>query len=153
MRQSPVSAQIDDVLPTATDGGGATLEQRTRDFVFKFNSSMSADSKVVLEAVRKFYAGQVDFYGKQFDNDEIAQDKANLVARWPKRNYQAPNDEMTVNCYPDANICEVNSVVYWKVASVKRNKTASGVSQTVLRVDFNSGQPKITCEYGEALKR
>jgi uncharacterized caspase-like protein len=142
-----------EALPKAKEGSSATLEQRTRDFVLKFNSSMSADAQVVFEAVREFYAGQVDFYGKQFDNEAIAQDKANLVARWPKRNYQAPNDEMAIECYSDANVCDVNSIVYWNVASAERNKTASGVSQTILRVDFNSGQPKITFEHSQALKR
>lgn len=131
----------------------AQLDRRAREFVLRFNAAFSAAPDVALTAVRNLYAANVDFYGKPFTVDQIVRDKSGLIARWPQRTYQAPENEISTNCDASIQICNVRSVVYWSVSSAERNKSASGVSQTDLQIDFRSGKPRIVYEVSQALKR
>ena len=151
--QQPPQPQTFAALPQPVEDPAAQLDRRAREFVLRFNAAFSAAPDVALDAVRRLYASNVDFYGKPFTLDQIVRDKSGLIARWPQRTYQAPENEISTNCNAAVRICNVRSVVYWSVSSAERNKSASGVSQTDLQIDFRSGEPRIVYEVSEALKR
>ncbi|MCG6857587.1 MAG: caspase domain-containing protein [Salaquimonas sp.] len=129
------------------------MEQSARQFVASFNAALSAPADQSLKSIYNIYAARVDFYGKSFSTADIVRDKAGLIDRWPQRSYRAPENEMSIYCNPAANSCNVSARVYWSVASAARGKSASGVSQTDLKLDFSSGAPRVVYENSETLSR
>ncbi|MCB1462193.1 MAG: caspase family protein [Nitratireductor sp.] len=131
----------------------AQLENAARQFVAGFNAAFSAPADQAVASVYNIYAAQVDFYGKTFSVADIARDKAGLIARWPQRSYRSPENEMSIFCNPVANSCNVSTRVYWSVSSAARGKTAGGISQTDLKLDFSSGAPRVVYENSQTLSR
>lgn len=125
------------------------MERDARQFVQRFNQVMSGPADIALSQLDRFYLQSVRFYGKLFSLNDIVADKRKLMTRWPQRDYQVPDSEVSVLCDRASQTCDVQTTVYWSVYNQSRNQHANGVQRTYLELDFSEGVPKVAFEDGE----
>jgi len=140
------------VVPQAADQLRA-MEAQARALVERFNTTFSGPMEQALADLPTIYAEGVDFYGKYFSLADIADDKRKLMERWPERYYSAPGEQVSVFCNVGTRSCDVSAIVSWQVSSAARGKSAQGVSQTDLRIDFTASGPRVVYENSQAVAR
>gem|GEM_PF-2468218 len=150
--QSIASATMPDVgevataSPTTSDIAPAekAVAARTLDYFATWSAPDDGDG----QAVRKYFANFVKFYGSVIDLDTLMQKNAQFCRRWPERTYTVRPGETTVSC--DAtNTCTVRGVVDWSAASEVRGAHSTGVAEFLFT--FRNGL--IEAESGKVLSR
>ncbi len=104
----------------------------------------------VAGGVAAFYANRITFYGNNWTQAQVADDKQGFITRWPVRAYDIDEDNTTVSC--TGTVCEVDAQVVFFAYSPERSKTSRGLAlfSYVLNMD---GRPKITAETSRVLER
>ncbi len=79
------------------------------------------------EAIRPYYAPNVNFFGSVLTANQIMAQKAAFAARWPSRLYALRAGSTATQC-SDAQTCSVTGVIDWRAANPQAARNSSGVS-------------------------
>ena len=85
------------------------------------------------QAVEKFYADIVNYYGWEMTQAEVYQDKSYLIRRWPDRTCPVVPGSVSTSCSEDESRCQVTLVIDFQSESP---------SQKVTRVIMRRPLPK-----------
>jgi hypothetical protein len=141
-----------DAKPMAPASIAELSQEQVTAFVLETNSALSQYDKTSASRLAKYYAENVDFFGKQMSLHEVIEDKRNYADRWPARAFTVDQNSLSVTCSSDTR-CSVSYQVRWIVESPVRNKTLRGVSQAQLSIEMTAGGPKIVSEDGKVVTR
>jgi len=79
------------------------------------------------EAIRPYYAQNVNFYGSNLTADQIMVQKAAFAARWPSRRYSLRAGTTASRC-SDEHTCFVSGVIDWNASNPQAARNSSGAS-------------------------
>lgn len=131
----------------------ADLALRTTEMLKRYFSHWSADDKLALRFFDETLAPSVDFYGERRTKKSIIREKLAIMKRWPARAYIERPDSVKVNCDQTLKRCKVVGIIDWVVKSETRNAIASGISEFLFVVDYQTGSARVTSESGSVLQR
>jgi hypothetical protein len=123
------------------------VETSARNAVRQFFAAWSDPSDPDGEAMSRFYAPLVNFYGKQVSRDEIMQEKLRFARRWPTRSYIPEPDSLQVSCSASAPVCTVVGTVDWSASGGSRSSSGSA------RFSLSYQGGRIVEEHGRVLSR
>lgn len=154
----PFASPAPDAATLAPAAGGtsptpapATLEDAALALLLAFNQDWSMANPQALARMASYYAGSVEFYGKQLSHAEVMAEKETFAKRWPKRAYDVMPGTVSVYCSSDG--CLVDAIISWTAASDERGKKASGQSTWTLILAPSPTGLKIAGETGKTVKR
>jgi len=124
------------------------LEQAASARAASYVAAWSSPDDQTGEAIRPYYAPEVDYFGSNRSVDQIMVEKGAFARRWPSRNYDIRPGSVTVQC-PDAHSCSVTGVIDWRAANPQASRYASGAS--TFTMTLRDGQ--ITGESSSVLSR
>jgi hypothetical protein len=74
----------------------------------------SRDSDINAASVDRFYAPEVDYYGKHLSRAAVLADKLRYIRAWPQRRYTEVPGSIQARCNPDRSRCRVSIVMAWR---------------------------------------
>jgi len=110
----------------------ALLEASAEDTVRHYFEAWSNPSDPDGQAVRQFYGGSVDYYGKQLSLQEVMGEKLRFARRWPSRSYAIRPNSLQTTCSQGTRACRVAGMVDWKAGSDARSRYSSGAASFTL---------------------
>jgi hypothetical protein len=116
-----------------------------------FFTTWSGSNGEALSYLSGLYPDRLMYYGKLSTKNEVMEDKADFVARWPERSYSIEPGSITVGCRPDGS-CLVSGLVNWRAHSRKLNRTSIGTARFDL-VFTGPGASQLVAESGQVLDR
>ena len=100
------------------------------------------------DAIRRFYADDVFYYGRRKSVDTVMTEKHAFAERWPARDYTLREPTLTTSCSPDAG-CTVTGVVDWRAQNAAAGRQSTGAASFSMIVQDG----RITAESGAVLSR
>jgi hypothetical protein len=104
----------------------------------------------ILGNVLKYYAPEVEYFGKLTTKDKLIDDKRNYAQRWENRVYMLKDESVTAVCR--AETCVVSGIYDYSLTSPKRHKNASGRAAFVYGMALGEA-PQILIENGKVLRK
>jgi hypothetical protein len=141
---SPQMASATTQAPAAPGTNEAAAEQQVLRLIQVWSSPDDADGS----AVRSFYTGQVNYYGRVVPIDQVMVDKTRFAARWPIRHYVVRPQSLSAACVT-ASSCTVNGILDWYAANGSTGASSQGAAEFV----YNLYGGLITYESGKVLSR
>jgi hypothetical protein len=132
------------VLPANT----ADTEASSRDLANAYLNAWSSPDDPSGEAIRRFYAQTVNFYGRGISRDELMRQKHVFAHRWPTRSYVARPDDMSVQCEPVGG-CHVSGVLDWRASDQASGRKSIGAA----RFEMGIHGGLIVSEFGSVISR
>ena len=105
------------------------------------------------EAVERFYASRVNYYGREMTPGEVYRDKSYLIRQWPARTYRVVPGSVATSCSADKNSCEVTLVMDYRSANPVEGIGVEGETTVSLELIKQDGRMKIDRENGVSLMR
>lgn len=118
-----------------------------------FFSTWANDETATPQAVEKFYANRVNYYGHEMTPAEVFQDKLHLIRLWPIRTYHVVPGTVATTCTEDHDRCEVTLVMDFRSANPARGLEMRGETTVSLALAREGDQIKIERESGVPLLR
>ena len=107
-------------------GPGAT-EQAAAARAASYVAAWSSPDDQTAEAIRPYYAPEVDYFGSPRTTGQIMTEKAAFARRWPSRSYGIRSGSIAVQC-ADSHSCTVTGVIDWRASNPQASRSASGAS-------------------------
>jgi clan AA aspartic protease (TIGR02281 family) len=133
----------------ATDVAPPAIAAAAQTAAEKFFAAWSDASDPDGLAMRRFYAGSVNFYGRQMSLEQLMQEKVRFARRWPMRSYSLEPDSLRTTCSQDMRTCTVVGVLDWTASGPADGRTSSGTARFSL--SYEGG--RIVAEHGRVLSR
>ena len=111
------------------------------------------DGTATPQAVEKFYASRVNYYGREMTPAEVYQDKSYLIRRWPIRAYHVVPGSVIALCSEDHDSCQVTLVMDFRSENPALGVGVQGETTVSLLLARQGGQMKIERENGVPLLR
>ncbi len=128
-----------------------SLESAAIDFVQTYHQVWSQDNRTAIGATRRFYGGNVLFYGKSKQLSEVVADKIEFSNRWPIRDYRFDRLGASARCI--GRTCFVSGIVRFYAANPAKNSTSRGTASFEVELEYRNGRFLIVAEDGEVLSR
>ena len=105
------------------------------------------------EAVEKFYATRVNYYGREMTQAKVYQDKSYLIRRWPVRTCHVVPGSVSTSCSEDESRCQVTLVMDFQSENPALRTGVQGETAVSLSLIRQDAQMKIERENGVPLLR
>ena len=105
------------------------------------------------QAVEKFYANRVSYYGHEMTPAEVYQDKLYLIRRWPVRSYHVVPRSVATVCGDNHDSCQVTLVMDFWSANPALGVGVQGETTVSLSLIREGDDMKIDRENGVPLLR
>lgn len=116
-------------------------------------STWANDATATPEAVEKFYASRVDYYGREMTPAEVYRDKLHLIRSWPVRTYHVVPGSVVTLCSENHNSCQINLLMDFRSENPAAGFGVRGETTVSLALVRQGGQMKIERESGVPLLR
>ncbi len=150
MLRSLTAAALFSLASACAWGASSSAEDAYWDSYF---SVWANDATATPQAVEKFYANRVNYYGHEMTRAQVYQDKLYLIRRWPIRSYHVVPGSVGVSCSDDHNSCQVTVVMDFRSENPALGVGVQGETTVSLSLIRQDGQMKIEREYGVPLLR
>lgn len=150
MLRSLTAAALFSLASACAWGASSSAEDAYWDSYF---SVWANDATATPQAVEKFYANRVNYYGHEMTRVQVYQDKLYLIRRWPIRSYHVVPGSVGVACSDDHNSCQVTVVMDFRSENPALGVGVRGETTVSLSLIRQDGQMKIEREYGVPLLR
>jgi hypothetical protein len=111
------------------------------------------DATVTPQAVEKFYATRVDYYGQSLSREEVYRNKLYLIGLWPHRTYRVEPGSVLTSCDAGKSRCQITAVLDYQSVNPARLIGTQGATTVSLSLVRQDGLLKIERESGVPLKR
>ncbi|MBV9288301.1 MAG: hypothetical protein JO288_10855 [Hyphomicrobiales bacterium] len=105
------------------------------------------------QAVEKFYANRVNYYGREMTLAEVYRDKLYLMRQWPARAYTVRPGTVQASCSENHDSCRVTLALDFLAANPDRRIGVQGTVTLSLLLANLAGQMKIEDENGVTVLR
>lgn len=122
------------------------------DFVSSHNRLWSQENAIALAEVRSTYDERVDFYDNDWSREQVMEEKATFVRRWPVRDYHFRPQPGASYCSSNAS-CTVVGEVDWYAHSPERSATSRGTAEMEIGLLYRGGYFRIVRESGRVVAR
>jgi hypothetical protein len=145
-------------LPIQPDTGAAAtaagaLDTRARAFIEDYMRRSAGDVSEALGYARRLFVGEVGYYGKHLDAEQVLADKRRYFQRWPQRQYRLKPETLRVACDETRATCRIAGELEFRAADPATARVSSGTASYDLRVVFTAAGPRIIEENGRMLSR
>jgi len=111
------------------------------------------DATASPQAVERFYASRVNYYGREMTNADVYRDKLYLMRLWPIRAYNVAPGTVVTSCSEDNSRCQVTLVLNFLSENPARGIGVQGETTVSLALVRENGEMKIERENGVPLVR
>lgn len=129
------------------------MEARAAEIAETYLRVWSSDAATAIGNVPYVYGPRVRFYGREYSQGALMDEKRRAVARWPIRDYRHRPGTLRVICNPSTLKCAARSTMDWRVAAPARHAAARGSSRFDLGISFAGPRPVILYESGSLAGR
>jgi hypothetical protein len=126
----------------------AEMEDRSAAIAERYLQQWSASSSGAIGEVPYVYGPRVRFYGRDYTQGMLMDEKRRAIRKWPVRRYTHRPGTMQVICSRDTLKCAVRSTIDYAVSNPEAGTRARGASSFDLGVSFAGPQPVILYEGG-----
>jgi hypothetical protein len=130
-----------------------SLEDDAKRFVVRYLAAEAAAPEQTISMVTGAYAPQVNYFGNTKSKEDVLQEYAKYVARWPVRILSIVPDSLKITCAANENQCLADVLISWEVSSKERNARSKGLSTWHLILTRNQEGMVISAIDGKVLDR
>jgi hypothetical protein len=129
------------------------MEDRAADIARRYLAVWSTNAYASVEGVPYIYGPRVRFYGRDYTQRMLEDEKRRAIRRWPVRNYAHRPGTMEVICNDATRRCAARSIMDYQVSNPARGTSARGSARFDLGISFEGPRPLILWEGGGKLGR
>ena len=130
----------------APDGSAFDAEHAFQGYL----SFWSRDADINGDAVARFYAPRVVYYGKNWSRGDVLADKAAYIRHWPQRDYREVPGSLNASCNPGRTLCRITADMAWRRAA-PGHPAVAGRSRLTFEFVKSEGAFKIARESARTL--
>jgi hypothetical protein len=124
------------------------MRERTAEIAIRYLQVWSSNDAAAVQGVPYVYGPRVRFYGRDYTQGMLMDEKQRAIRQWPIRRYVHRPGTLKVMCNEGTQKCAARSTIDFQVENPARGTFKRGSARFDLGVSFEGPRPRILYEGG-----
>lgn len=124
------------------------MKERTTDIAIRYLLVWSSNDAAAVAGVPYVYGPRVRFYGRDYTQQMLMDEKRRAIRQWPIRRYVHRPGTLDVVCNEATQKCAARSITDFQVENPARGTFKRGSARFDLGISFEGPRPRILYEGG-----
>jgi hypothetical protein len=129
------------------------MRERTAEIATRYLQVWSSNDAAAVQGVPYVYGPSVRFYGRNYTQAMLMDEKRRAIRQWPIRRYVHRPGTLNVICNEGTQKCAARSITDFQVENPARGTFKRGSARFDLGVSFEGPRPRILYEGGSLGRR
>ena len=129
------------------------MRERTAEIATRYLQVWSSNDAAAVQGVPYVYGPSVRFYGRNYTQAMLMDEKRRAIRQWPIRRYVHRPGTLNVICNEATQKCAARSITDFQVENPARGTFKRGSARFDLGVSFEGPRPRILYEGGSLGRR
>jgi hypothetical protein len=129
------------------------MRERTAEIATRYLQVWSSNDAAAVQGVPYVYGPSVRFYGRNYTQAMLMDEKRRAIRQWPIRRYVHRPGTLNVICNEATQKCAARSITEFQVENPARGTFKRGSARFDLGVSFEGPRPRILYEGGSLGRR
>jgi hypothetical protein len=129
------------------------MRERTAEIATRYLQVWSSNDAAAVQGVPYVYGSSVRFYGRNYTQAMLMDEKRRAIRQWPIRRYVHRPGTLNVICNEATQKCAARSITDFQVENPARGTFKRGSARFDLGVSFEGPRPRILYEGGSLGQR
>jgi hypothetical protein len=129
------------------------MRERTAEIATRYLQVWSSNDAAAVQGVPYVYGPSVRFYGRNYTQAMLMDEKRRAIRQWPIRHYVHRPGTLNVICNEATQKCAARSITDFQVENPARGTFKRGSARFDLGVSFDGSRPRILYEGGSLGRR